>query len=80
MKTVATPSAKKKVATPSILVTEGRGDVDRATLVRITPKVSVATIDRWIHVWDGKQEVRVGPLTPDQAEKLAEDLGYDALE
>jgi hypothetical protein len=42
--------------------------------------VEVGTQDRWLCFWTDGREVRVGPLSADQAEKLAEDLGYDALE
>jgi hypothetical protein len=39
----------------------------------------VAAIDGWIHLWDGKREVRLGPLTTEQAEPLSDDLvGYEA--
>jgi hypothetical protein len=49
--------------------------------VRVGPDVEVATIDRWIHLWDAAgNEVRIGPLTAEQAEKLSEDLGYDAVD
>ena len=49
------------------------------TRVRINGRVEVGTRDGWLCFWTAGREVRVGPLTPDQAEKLAEDLGYDAL-
>jgi len=49
------------------------------TEIRITPLVDVGTIDGFLSFWTEGREVRIGPLTPDQAEKLAEDLGYDAV-
>jgi hypothetical protein len=52
----------------------------RTTRVRINRKVEVGTQDRWLCFWTDGREVRVGPLSADQAEKLAEDLGYDAVE
>ncbi len=50
------------------------------TDVQIGDKVEVAVLDGFLTFWTAGREVRVGPLTPDQAEKLAEDLGYEALE
>ena len=47
--------------------------------IRIGKNVEVATIDDHLCFWIEGREVRVGPLTPDQAEKLSEDLGYDAI-
>src|SRR5262245_1218404 len=49
------------------------------THIRIRDNVEVATIDGYLRFWIGGREVRIGPLTPDQAEKLCEDLGYDAV-
>jgi hypothetical protein len=49
------------------------------TTICITPVVDVGTIDGYLCFWTQGREVRIGPLTPDQAEKLAEDLGYDAV-
>ena len=49
------------------------------TRVRINGPVEVGTRDGWLCFWTAGREVRVGPLTPEQAEKLFEDLGYDAL-
>jgi len=50
------------------------------THIQIGDNVEVATRDGWLMFWTAGREVRVGPLTPEQAEKLAEDLGYEALE
>jgi len=49
------------------------------TDIRITPAVDVGTIDGCLCFWTQGREIRIGPLTPEQAEKLAEDLGYDAV-
>jgi len=49
------------------------------TDIRIGKNVEVATIDRYLCFWIEGREVRVGPLSPEQAEKLSEDLGYDAV-
>lgn len=49
------------------------------TQVRINNKVEVASKDGWICLWVAGREVRIGPLSPEQAEKLSEDLGYDAV-
>ena len=49
------------------------------TRVRINGRVEVGTRDGWLCFWTAGREVRVGPLTPEQAAKLSEDLGYDAL-
>ena len=52
----------------------------QVTRVRIGSRVEVGTLDRCLIFWTAGREIRVGPLTRDQAEKLAEDLGYDAVE
>jgi hypothetical protein len=49
------------------------------TEIRITPGVEVGTEGGYLCFWVEGREVRVGPFTPDQAEKLAEDLGYEAV-
>jgi hypothetical protein len=51
----------------------------RTTSLRIDGRIEVGTEDGWLCFWTGGREFRVGPLTPEQAEKLAEDLGYDAV-
>ena len=48
------------------------------TDIRIGDNVEVATIDGCMCFWIEGREIRIGPLTPEQAEKLSEDLGYDA--
>jgi hypothetical protein len=64
----------------SIRVTTRVDDADcRVTRVRVNGRVDVGTLDRWLIFWTAGREVRVGPLTRDQAEKLAEDLAYDAI-
>jgi hypothetical protein len=49
------------------------------TDIRITSDVEVGTLDGYLRFWTAGREIRIGPLTPDQAEKLSEDLGYDAV-
>ena len=49
------------------------------TDIRVSPAVEVGTIDGYLCFWTQGREIRIGPLTPDQAEKLAEDLGYEAV-
>jgi hypothetical protein len=51
----------------------------RITEIRLTGGVDVAARDGWLCFWTAGREVRIGPLTADQAEKLSEDLGYEAL-
>ena len=58
----------------------GERDADTDLLdVRITGDVEVGTLDGYLRFWVAGREVRIGPLTPKQAEKLTEDLGYDAV-
>jgi hypothetical protein len=72
-------SAKEKVAIR--IRTSRNEEMDtHLTDIRIRSNVEVATIDGYLCFWTAGREVRVGPLTPDQAEKLCEDLGYDAVE
>jgi hypothetical protein len=51
----------------------------QVTSVRISDEVEVGTRDRCLCFWVAGREVRIGPLTPEQAEKLAEDLEYEAV-
>jgi hypothetical protein len=52
----------------------------KVTTVRLTEQVEVGTLDGWLCFWTADHEVRIGPLSADQAEKLAEDLGYEGLD
>jgi hypothetical protein len=66
---------------PSIRVTN---KVDKktgcqVTSIRLNGEVEVGTRDGWLCFWLAGREVCIGPLTPEQAEKLAEDLGYEAV-
>jgi hypothetical protein len=49
------------------------------TRVRVNGDVEVASRDGWICFWTAGREIRIGPLTPEQALKLSEDLGYDGV-
>jgi hypothetical protein len=49
------------------------------TRVRVGKKVEVAARDGWLYFWTAGEEIRIGPITPEQAEKLSEDLGYEAV-
>jgi hypothetical protein len=49
------------------------------TRVRVNGEVEVASRDGWICFWTAGREIRIGPLTPEQAAKLSEDLGYDGV-
>ena len=51
----------------------------QVTSVRLNGEVEVGTRDGWLCFWLAGREVRIGPLTPEQAEKLAEDLEYEAV-
>ncbi len=51
----------------------------RVTRIKINHRVDVGTIDGYLCFWTAGREIRIGPLTPEQAEKLSEDLGYDAV-
>jgi hypothetical protein len=51
----------------------------QVTDIRITGEVEVGTRDGFLCFWVAGREVRIGPLTADQAEKLAEDLEYEAV-
>ncbi|HKB38828.1 MAG TPA: hypothetical protein VKD72_20460 [Gemmataceae bacterium] len=78
MKTVA-KSAKVKAA----IRIKGKYDEKfntHTTDIRITADVEVGTIDGCLCFWTQGREIRIGPLTPEQAEKLSEDLGYEAVE
>jgi len=58
------------------------GEEDRATDltdVRITGACEVGTLDGYLRFWVAGREVRIGPLSPEQAQKLADDLGYEAV-
>lgn len=71
---------RKAEAQKNILVKTVEEPGCQVVRVRITPATEVAAREGYVCFWTGGREVRVGPLTPDQAEKLAEDLGYEAVE
>ncbi len=52
----------------------------RVVRVHLHSVAEVTTEGGWLVILDGTQEVRAGPLTPGQALKLSEDLGYEAVE
>ena len=52
----------------------------RVTKIKISAAVDVGTRTGWICLWTDGREVRIGPLTPDQADKLSDDLAYEAIE
>ncbi len=78
MRTLTKKSAKEKVGI-HIKSFLNETDDTHVTEVRIRGNVEVATIDGYVCFWVAGREVRVGPLTPEQAEALCEDLGYDAV-
>ena len=49
------------------------------TRVRLGDNVEVASQDGWLCFWTAGREFRIGPLTPEQAAKLSDDLGYDGV-
>jgi len=51
----------------------------KSVRVELAPGVDVGTLDGRLWFSDGMREVVVGPLTPEQAEKLGEDLRYERL-
>ncbi len=64
----------------TIRVQETQHEDGRVVRVCLHPGAEVTTEDRHLVMFDGTLEVRVGPLTPEQALKLSEDLGYEAVE
>jgi hypothetical protein len=54
-------------------------DKTLVTRVRLSAEVQVAVIDGCISLWTAGREVRIGPLTTEQAQQLCEDLGYEAV-
>jgi len=78
MKAIEKKSAKDKTAIRVKTYLKAEDDT-HVTDVRIRRNVEVATIDGYLCFWVAGREVRVGPLTPDQAERLCEDLVYDAV-
>jgi hypothetical protein len=51
----------------------------RLSTVKVTPDIEVAAADHCLCFWSAGREVRIGPLTPEQIEKLIEDLEYDLV-
>jgi hypothetical protein len=75
--------SKHQAADAAVITVEEKPADDQTagtmlTVIGVTENVEVGVFDKWIHVWDGKREVRLGPLTADQAEQLSDDLGYEA--
>jgi hypothetical protein len=78
MNTLTKKSVKERFAIRSKAYTNPDTDT-YVTHIHIRDNVEVATIDGFIRFWVAGREVRIGPLTPEQAERLCEDLGYDAV-
>jgi hypothetical protein len=78
MKTLTAKSVKEKVAI-RIKTFFDEEMSTHVTDIRIRDSAEVATIDGYLHIWTSGREVKIGPLTAEQAEKLCEDLGYDAI-
>jgi len=78
MTAIAKKSAKEKTALRVKAYFDEEMDT-HVTEIRIRADVEVATIDGYICFWTAGREVRIGPVTPEQAEKLSDDLGYDAV-
>jgi hypothetical protein len=76
VRTSTAKALKSKTALRVRTTTEPGAEVLK---IRLTGDIEVAARDGWLCFWTAGREVRVGPLTPDQAEKLCEDLGYDAV-
>ncbi len=64
----------------SIRIQETEQEDGKVVRIHLHPGAEVTTEGGWLVAFDGTQEVRVGPLTPEQALKLSEDLGYVAVE
>jgi hypothetical protein len=79
MKT-GTMKALKTRAAIRVRTADEKGGGCRTTKIKIDGTVEVATRDGWLCFWTAGREIRIGPLTPEQAENLCEDLGYDAVE
>ncbi len=73
------PIVKPPKPKSSIKVTETLQEDGRVTRIHLHEGAEVTTEGGWLVAFDGVQEVRVGPLTPEQAEKLADDLAYEAI-
>ncbi len=78
METLVKKSAKEMTAI-RVKTYLDEGSDTHVTDIRIRGNVEAATIDGYLCFWVAGREVRIGPLTPDQAEGLCEDLGYDAV-
>ncbi len=64
----------------AIRVQQTEQEDGRVVRVHLHPGAEVTAEGGWLVLFDQAQEVRVGPLTSEDAGKLSEDLGYDALE
>ncbi|MBY0528368.1 MAG: hypothetical protein K2R98_33565 [Gemmataceae bacterium] len=70
----------KATKKPGMEIKTGDDSGCHMTTVKIHGSVEIGVTDSWLYFWVAGQEVRIGPLTADQAEKLSEDLAYDSLE
>jgi hypothetical protein len=78
MKATVKKSAKEKVGIRVKAYFDDK-NATHITEIRIRDNVEVATIDGFLCFWVAGREVRIGPVTPQQAEALSDDLGYDAV-
>jgi hypothetical protein len=79
MKAKASKALQARAALRVRTAVENKKSDVKVTTVRVTDQVEVGVIEGWLCFWTAGHEVRVGPLTPEQAEKLSEDLGYEAV-
>lgn len=78
MKATASKSIKEKTAI-RVKTFFDETNATHVTEIRIRKNVEVATIDGYLCFWVAGREVRIGPVSPEQAEALSDDLGYDAV-
>ncbi len=71
--------SKKMKGRPAVDVTETQQEGVKVVRVALHPGADVCSEGGCIVIWGAGLEVRVGPLTPEQAEQLSDDLGYDAV-
>jgi hypothetical protein len=76
---MATRTTKALKAAAAVRVRNRQEPGCRITRIHISDEVEVATRDGCLCFWVAGREVCIGPLTPVQAETLAEDLVYDAV-
>ena len=79
VKTKKRNKAQSKPSSTPLQIRQKKTSEGDVTQIRLTRQVTVAATEGFLTFWHNGQELRIGPLTSLQAERLSEDLAYEAM-